>query len=445
MSANLQAMELALVSTLIDTKGDMNNEKYTYILNSLQIDFFNKENARILLDAINFFYGINRVFDEMVIYEYLVSKNIAKEKIEEIIIEATNSLPIASLKIIDQYVLALRENFNKKYLLNLSHLIMEKTNKNESAEKILATISKSVEDLNLNTDKKKVTTLMKVREERKKVGKVNRIATEIPFIDTVLTDRHGNKGFRNEGLVFISGLKQSGKTFVLTRIIENVSKSHPVLFGSLEFGKYLYDENIQQQEEDGHFVGNIDNIFVFDDIYDISQIISEIKFQVQTRGIKLVAIDSMMRMTNNNPELKTDESKISNMFSRLGKLSKELKVPIIVIVQSSKEDLKSSIVSVKGSMNADHEAYVWFHLRKLDIKNMSDERRVVMWNKNKDTMKHPLQHLMFVPQTADFYRYEADKDGSVGKALDEYRKPVEKIEIDKSSKFEVVDFDIPIT
>lgn len=131
----------------------------------------------------------------------------------------------------------------------------------------------------------------------------------------------------------------------------------------------------------------------------------------------------MMRMTNNDPQLKTDERRISDMFSKLGKLSKELKIPIIVIVQSSKEDLKSSVISVKGSMNADHEAYVWFHIFKNDTKNPENEQRTVIWNKNKDTRKHPKQHLMFVPQTSDFYRVEVDKHGNPSKALDNYRKP----------------------
>ncbi|MDQ7067754.1 MAG: DnaB-like helicase C-terminal domain-containing protein [Sulfurimonas sp.] len=226
---------------------------------------------------------------------------------------------------------------------------------------------------------------------------------------------------------FISGLKQSGKTFVLTRLIENLSKEYPVMFGSMEFGEDLYDENVEQQQLDGSFDGNIDNIFTFDSIYDVGAIIAEIRLQHKLYGIKLVALDSMMRMTNNNPDLKTDERRISEMFSRLGKLSKELKIPIIVVVQSSKEDLKSSIISVKGSMNADHEAYVWFHLMKTNGKDNEDEMRTVIWNKNKDTHKHPKQHLMFVPETSDFYRVEIDEHGNACKPLDKYRRPKAKV------------------
>jgi replicative DNA helicase len=233
-------------------------------------------------------------------------------------------------------------------------------------------------------------------------------------------------GIRNEGLMYISGLKQSGKTFIISRILENVSKTHPVLFGSLEFGKDLYDEDVEEAQEAGNFEGNTDNIFVFDEIYDTDQVIAEIRYQVKVNGVKLVALDSMMRMTNNNNDFKTDEKRLSDMFSRLGKLSKELKVPIIIIVQSSKEDLKSSVISVKGSMNADHEAYTWVHLVKTFPKDSDSELRTVIWNKNKDTKKHPKQHLMFVPQTADFYRVELDENKKPIKALDKYRKPIGK-------------------
>jgi replicative DNA helicase len=198
------------------------------------------------------------------------------------------------------------------------------------------------------------------------------------------------------------------------------------MFGSMEFGEDLYDENIEQQQNEGHFEGNIDNIYTFDSIYEVNAICAEIRLMHKLHGIKIAALDSMMRMTNANPDLKTDERRISETFSKLGKLSKELKIPIIVVVQSSKEDLKSSMISVKGSMNADHEAYVWFHLTKTKSKDAEDEMRSVIWNKNKDTHKHPAQTLMFVPQTSDFYRVELDEHGNAGKALDKFRRPPAK-------------------
>jgi hypothetical protein len=196
-----------------------------------------------------------------------------------------------------------------------------------------------------------------------------------------------------------------------------------VLFGSMEFGKDDYDENIEEQQEDNYFNGNTDNIFIFDDVYDINKIVAEIRFQHKVNNIQLVALDSMLRITNNDPSHATNEKKLSDVFSKLGKLAKELDIPIIIIVQSSKEDLKSSIVSVKGCMDADHEAYWWYHLYKTHKNKDESEQRTVIWVKNKDTKKHPKQHLMFVPQTKDFYRIEIDKHGNPCGAIDNYRKP----------------------
>jgi hypothetical protein len=68
-----------------------------------------------------------------------------------------------------------------------------------------------------------------------------------------------------------------------------------------------------------------------------------------------------------------------------------------------------------------------FHLSKTKPKEPDDEMRSVVWNKNKDTHKHPIQTLMFVPQTSDFYRVELDEHGNAGKALDKFRKPSVKV------------------
>ena len=78
-------------------------------------------------------------------------------------------------------------------------------------------------------------------------------------------------------------------------------------------------------------------------------------------------------------------------------------------------------------MSADHEAYVWFHLTKTNPKDHEDELRTVIWNKNKDTMKHPKQHLMFVPQTCDFYRVEFDAQNNMTALDKNYRRPAPQI------------------
>ena len=374
-----------------------------------------------IFDVINICYKAKKAFNDITIVEYLQKANI--QNCESIIIDIMLEKQIPQ-SIAIEYILSLKNDYQESMIIDLASQAKKMIDDGSSnPELVIQMIQNSINNFDFLENKGYTKSLTKVREKRKKKKKLTRLKTEIPFIDTVLTDKHGNVGIRNEGLFFISGLKQSGKTFILMRIIENLSKHYPVMFGSMEFGEDLYDETVEEMQEDGFFNGNTDNIHVFDSIYDVDGIIAEIRYQHKLNGIKLVALDSMLRMTNNDPLLKTDERRISDMFSKLGKLSKELGIPIIIIVQSSKEDLKSSIVSVKGSMNADHEAYVWFHIFKTDTKNPENEQRTVIWVKNKDTRKHPKQHLMFVPQTSDFYRVELDKNGHPFRAIDNYRKP----------------------
>jgi len=388
-------------------------------------EFFEDESQRVMFEVISVCYEGNITYDDGIIMNYMKKAGISNPENIVLNIMAQKQVPQNTLL---EYIAFLKESYHKKMLHVLNSEIANMLqDENLSADAITQTMQNTIDGYASLTKGNSTKRLSEVRKLRKLQPPAQRIRTYIPFIDTVLTDKHGGKGIRNEGLFFISGKKQSGKTFVLTRLIENVSREHPVMFGSMEFGQDLYDENIEQQQEDKHFEGNIENIFTFDDIYDVNAIMAEIRLQHKLYGIKLVALDSMMRMTNNNPDLKTDERRISEMFSKLGKLSKELKIPIIVVVQSSKEDLKSSIISVKGSMNADHEAYVWFHLSKTKPKEPDDEMRNVVWNKNKDTHKHPIQTLMFVPQTSDFYRVELDEHGNAGKALDKFRKPPVKV------------------
>ena len=388
-------------------------------------DWFENESQKAMFEVMSVCYAGDKAFDDSVVLAYMKQNGV--DNPEGLLLQALAQKQIPQ-SVLMEHIGFLKENYSKKMLKALSTDIMQMlqdvdVSADAVSQMVQNALDKQVKLSNVSSTKR----LSEVRKLRKALPPVQRIKTGIPFIDTVLTDKHGNKGIRNEGLFFISGLKQSGKTFILTRLIENLSKYIPVMFGSMEFGQDLYDENVEQQQEENIFDGNIENIYTFDDIYDVNAIIAEIRLQHKLYGIRLAALDSILRMTNNNPDLKTDERRISEIFSKLGKLSKELKIPILIVVQSSKEDLKSSMISVKGSMNADHEAYVWFHLMKTKEKDNENEMRTVIWNKNKDTHKHPKQHLMFVPQTSDFYRVEIDEHGNACGALDKFRRPPPKV------------------
>jgi len=417
----------SLVLGSILTANEFGNIDLSIVMNSgINIDWFESNEHRELFKVIHLYYDANKPFDDNIIMRYIRKVQIPNAEEFMLNIMAQKQVP---QNILMEHISYLKENYHKKMLRKLNIDISKMLDdENITSDAISQMVQNQLDGyISLNNDSS-TKTLTEIRRLRKLKPPAERTETEIPFIDTVLTDKHGKKGFRNEGLIYVSGLKESGKTFIVTKIIENISKKHHVMFGSLEFGADLYDENVEEQQEEFTFNGNTDNIHVFDEIYEINAMCAEIRLQHKLFGIVLAVVDSAMRTVNNNPLLKTDERRISEKFVKLGMLSKELRIPIAIIVQSSKEDLKSSMVSVKGSMDADHEGYVWFHLTKVKTKsNIESELRHVMWVKNKDTKKHPVQHLMFVPETSDFYRVELDENGYAGKALDKFRRPPPKV------------------
>lgn len=420
MKQNLTNIENSIIASLLLVHEFEYINIDTIMNTGITKRWFSSEINSIIFDVVDVHYKAGKKYDNEIIIKYLVKNDI--KNVEDVILDLI-SIKQTSQEILLEYINILKSNYHTTKLFELSKKTNEMLQSGTAPDVVTQLIQNTLNDFEFLNSNGYTRKLSDVRRERKSKPQATRIETGMPFIDTVLTDKHGNKGIKNEGLFFISGLKQSGKTYTLTRILENVSKRMPVMFGSLEFGEELYDEGVEDSQEDGFWDGDIENIFTFDSIYEVDAICAEIRFQVKINGVRLVALDSMMRITNNNPLLKTDERRLSEIFSKLGKLSKELKIPIIIIVQSSKEDLKSSIISVKGSMNADHEAFVWYHIFKVDSKNPEDERRCVLWNKNKDTHKHPKQYLMFIPQTKDFYQYEADEFGKPIKPLHNYRKP----------------------
>jgi replicative DNA helicase len=417
----IESTRMMVLGSILGANDYGNIDLEVVMSSGISKEWFDDPAQQSLFEVMQLCHAGGRPFDDTTVIAYLKRSDVAHP--EDLVLAAMAQKQVPQ-GILMEHIGTLKEAYRRKKLAQMAREVLKSLDDdNLNADTITQMAQNDIDahvSLRPGSSSKP---LSEVRKMRHDAPPVERIYTGIPFIDTVLTDRDGRKGFRNEGLIFISGLKQSGKTFIATRIIENVSARMPVLFGSLEFGRDLYDENVEQQQKDGIFEGNIDNIITFDDIYDVDSIVAEIRLQHKLRSIKLAVLDSMLRMTNNNPDLKTDERRISEMFSKLGKVSKELKIPVAIIVQSSKEDLKSSMISVKGSMNADHEAYVWFHVVKTNTKDPENELRTVIWNKNKDTHKHPKQHLMFVPQTSDFYRVELDDNGYPSKPLDKYRKP----------------------
>lgn len=231
------------------------------------------------------------------------------------------------------------------------------------------------------------------RYKAKKVGdlrevfatqpKLEFIKTGFNFIDTCL----GNRGIEYGQFMFVSGKKESGKTFLSTWILENIAENGiKCCFFSLEFGSKQYVKNLDNKyriPNNKRKKAIEDNIFLIDDKSDILDIENILYDLSQNHGVKFVLIDSMMRIQNNFKKFGSLEEAKSDWFGRLGQLARKLEIVIVLVVQIAKKDYADGEVSVKGSVNADHEASIWLHIEK----EKKGELRNFTFVKNKQTFK----------------------------------------------------------
>ena len=173
-------------------------------------------------------------------------------------------------------------------------------------------------------------------------------------------DKHFGGGIEEAQLIMIGGEKGAGKTAFVLQLLYNVSHGHQAVFFSYEMpvwkmarrAKKARLSPVQQR-----------NIFMIDKGRDIEKIEKAVRAMAAT-GKKFFAIDSLMKVTNKRNAGKRHEQ-ISDITSRLSQLAIDLSVIIIVIVQVSKEDLKSGVMAIKGSGDADHDADIMIFFNKV--------------------------------------------------------------------------------
>ncbi len=171
------------------------------------------------------------------------------------------------------------------------------------------------------------------------LGKQQKHKTGISFIDNIF----GGDGIQEETFVNLVGESGAGKSTLGIQILLNVAKKEPAYFISLEMGRFkTYNKlsemiTVDDQRENlliDIWTDNLDNILRDIELYSHN-------------GCKFFLIDSKMKVVigGNDPT----HEKISKLSSALSKLTQKLGIIIILINQTSEEDLKNRRVSLKGS------------------------------------------------------------------------------------------------
>lgn len=233
--------------------------------------------------------------------------------------------------------------------------------------------------------------------------------SKISFLDSVF-----DGGIEVAQLVLISGDPEAGKTTLGLQILENISHYAKVGFFSFEFTieQYIRAKKAERKPP------NLENMYIINEGYELYTIAQNIK-NLYRQGVKVFLIDSQMRITSPNGRNMEEEESLK--FSLLAKLCHSMGILVFLIVQTSKSDRDNPMGSKKGG----HEASVIIRIEhcKAEIealREFSENSRMVILKKNKQTGKHFKEKVAFNPQTRKFSSIEVG-GGEI----------VEEVEMDK--------------
>lgn len=240
--------------------------------------------------------------------------------------------------------------------------------------------------------------------------------TKVSFLDSVF-----DGGLEVAQLVLISGDPEAGKTTLGLQILENISHYAKVGFFSFEFTieQYIRAKKAERKPP------NLENMYIINEGYELYTIAQNIK-NLYRQGVKVFLIDSQMRITSPNGRNMEEEESLK--FSLLAKLCHSMGILVFLIVQTSKSDRDNPMGSKKGG----HEASVIIRIEhcKAEIealREFSENSRMVILKKNKQTGKHFKEKVAFNPQTRKFSSIEVG-GGEVVESV-EMEKIVEIISI----------------
>lgn len=321
---------------------------------------------------------------------------------DSLILEIMSSNPVTNTL---AYAQELIEAYTKREIENLSLLIKKSIHEeNKESSFILDLINQKLTEIeNLDQNSNDIKTLGEWDKEFDLEPELEVLPTGIHWIDSTL-----DGGIKCGNFFFLSGKKETGKTYLATTILENMAsvsnKEYPngikCGFFSMEFGTKHYRDNIKNKyahKDNKKRVAIFENVYVEHRVNDIVDIEKRVKRMVK-KGVKFVFIDSQLRVTNAGKEQSTKAEKLADSFSRIGIMAQRYEIVIMMVVQTSKADHDADEVSVKGCIDADHEASLWLHIKKAK----EGELRDMVFAKNKQNYKRPNVQVKFNPITHEF-------------------------------------------
>lgn len=336
-----------------------------------------------------------------------------RKSVEQSVLEILTANPITNT---EAYCKDILESFKRREiqkLLSEAHKAL--TVENISSDDILSLLDRKKDEIeNLESGSTDVETLGELADKFDNEPPLPQIPTGIQWIDT---PKCLDGGFAAPNFIFLSGEKESGKTYLATTILENMADAgHKVGFFPLEFGGKAYWEGLKVKyphKDNKKRLNCRKNIYVEANVFDIVDIIKKIR-KMHKKGVRFVFIDSKLRLTHKNFKGGTLAQMLSEIFSMLGTLTVQLEMAIMIVVQMPKENYASGKLSVKDCVDADHEAKVWINI-KVDEK--TGFREITM-GKNKQNYKRLGITVKFDPISHNFIKIKdliEDEEGGKNK------------------------------
>lgn len=228
--------------------------------------------------------------------------------------------------------------------------------------------------------------------------------TGIKFLDYCF-----NGGLELGQLMIMGGDPEAGKTTLGLQILENLARKNKVCFFCFEFTKDAY---FKAKTQRGMHEALKSNMILIDDGYNIAEVANNIK-ALSKQGVKFFLIDSQMRVTN--AQGRNIEEEESAKFSTLARLSHQLNIFIILIIQTAKGDRFNPSNSKKGAHEASISVRIELNaVEKDDLLQKGQEwdenTRTIIVYKNKQTGKHNKEKLAFSKERGIFSEIKENKE-----------------------------------
>lgn len=344
----------------------------------------------------------NLFISEMPIDEnFIVSRCEEKFKggIQQTIIDIMSANPITN---VTAYCKDILEAYKRREIFRILKDSEKQLSKDSvSSDEIISFIESSKEKLeSLEFGSTDVETLGDKADRFDNEPPLPQIPTGIQWIDS---PKCLDGGFGCPNFIFLSGEKESGKTYLATTILENMADAgYPVGFFPLEFGSKAYWEGLKikyPHSDNRKRLNCRKNIYIEDGVTDILDIAKKIR-KMHKKGVRFVFIDSKLRLTHKNFKGGTLAQMLSEIFSILGTLTMQLEMAIMLVVQMPKENYANGKLSVKDCVDADHEAKVWLNIR---VDEKTGFREITM-GKNKQNYKRLGITVKFDPISHSFVK-----------------------------------------